>query len=67
MVYYINGSGRFYNIIYMYYLNFFLCSRKGYDRKGMKSVVVKNYKNKIIFVKNKSFAISSTQLKTRAR
>ena len=42
-------------------------SRKGYDRKGMKSIVVKNYKNKIIFVKNKSFAISSTQLKSRTR
>ena len=42
-------------------------SRKGYDRKGMKSVVVKNYKNKIIFVKNKPFAISSTQLKSRTR
>ena len=38
-------------------------SRKGYDRKGMKSTVVKNFKNKIIFIKNKHFAISSTQLK----
>ena len=26
-------------------------SRKGYDRKGMKSIVVKNYKNKIVFIK----------------
>ena len=42
-------------------------SRKGYDRKGMKSVVVKNYKNKFIFIKNKSFAISSTQLKSKTR
>jgi len=28
-------------------------SRRGYDRKGMKSAVVKNFKNKIIFIKNK--------------
>ena len=28
-------------------------SRKGYDKKGMKSTVVKNYKNRIIFIKNK--------------
>ena len=42
-------------------------SRKGYDRKGMKSIVVKNYKNKIVFIKNKPIAISSTQLKSRAR
>ena len=38
-------------------------SRKGYDRKGMKSIVVKNFKNKIIFIKNKPITISSTQLK----
>ena len=42
-------------------------SRKGYDRKGMKSIVVKNYKNKIFFIKNKPIAISSTQLKSRTR
>ena len=42
-------------------------SRKGYDRKGMKSIVVKNYKNKIVFIKNKPIAISSTQLKSRTR
>ena len=42
-------------------------SRKGYDRKGMKSIVVKKYKNKIIFIKNKPIAISSTQLKSRTR
>tara|TARA_B100001559_G_C16417172_1_gene583258 strand:- start:589 stop:1128 length:540 start_codon:yes stop_codon:yes gene_type:complete len=42
-------------------------SRKGYDRKGMKSIVVKNYKNKIFFIKNKSFTISSTQLKSQIR
>ncbi len=38
-------------------------SRKGYDRKGMKSIVVKNFKNKIKFIKNKPIAVSSTQLK----
>tara|TARA_B100001564_G_C20392363_1_gene557297 strand:- start:75 stop:617 length:543 start_codon:yes stop_codon:yes gene_type:complete len=38
-------------------------SRKGYDKKGMKSIVVKNFKNKITFIKNKPFIISSTQLK----
>ena len=38
-------------------------SRKGYDRKGMKSIVAKNFKNRIIFVKNKPISISSTQLK----
>ena len=40
-------------------------SRKGYDRKGMKSTVAKNFKNRIIFVKNKTISISSTQLKKR--
>ena len=38
-------------------------SRRGYDRKGMKSMVVKNFKNKIIFIKNNHITISSTQLK----
>ena len=42
-------------------------SRRGYDRKGMKSIVVKNFKNKIIFIKNKYIAISSTQLKRQPR
>ena len=42
-------------------------SRKGYDRKGMKSTVVKNFKNKIIFIKNKHITISSTQLKNQKR
>ena len=42
-------------------------SRKGYDRKGMKSIVVKNFKNRIIFIRNKPIAISSTQLKNQAR
>ena len=40
-------------------------SRKGYDRKGMKSTVVKNFKNKIIFIKNKPISVSSTNLKKR--
>ena len=42
-------------------------SRKGYDRKGMKSIVVKNFKNNIIFIKNKHITISSTQLKSQRR
>ena len=42
-------------------------SRKGYDRKGMKSIVVKNLKNNIIFIKNKHITISSTQLKSQKR
>ncbi len=40
-------------------------SRRGYDRKGMKSIVVKNFKNKIIFIRNKHITISSTQLKNK--
>ena len=42
-------------------------SRRGYDRKGMKSIVVKNFKNKIIFIKNKHIAISSSQLKSQTK
>ena len=42
-------------------------SRKGYDRKGIKSMVVKNFKNKIIFIKNKHIAISSSQLKSKTK
>ena len=42
-------------------------SRRGYDRKGMKSMVVKNFKNKIIFIKNKHIAISSSQLKSQTK
>ena len=42
-------------------------SRKGYDRKGMKSMVVKNFKNKIVFIKNKHIAISSSQLKSQTK
>ena len=42
-------------------------SRKGYDRKGMKSIVVKNFKNKIIFIRNKPISISSTKLKKQRK
>ena len=42
-------------------------SRRGYDTKGMKSIVVKNFKNRIIFIKNRPISISSTQLKKRAK
>ena len=42
-------------------------SRRGYDRKGMKSIVAKNFKNRIIFIKNKPITISSTQLKSQAK
>ena len=42
-------------------------SRRGYDRKGMNSMVVKNFKNKIIFIKNKHIAISSSQLKSQTK
>ena len=42
-------------------------SRKGYDKKGMKSIVAKNFKNKIIFIKNKPISISSSQLKKQAK
>ena len=42
-------------------------SRNGYDKKGMKSTVVKNFKNKIIFIKNKPISVSSTQLKKQTK
>ena len=42
-------------------------SRRGYDRKGIKSTVAKNFKNRIIFIKNKPISISSTQLKKRTK
>ncbi len=38
-------------------------SRKGYDKKGKKSIVAKHLKNKIIFIKNKPILISSTKLR----
>ena len=48
-------------------VNLTVFSRKGYDRKGMKTIVVKNFKNRIIFIKNKPISISSTQLKKRSK
>ena len=42
-------------------------SRKGYDKKSMKSTVAKNYINRIIFIKNKPISISSTQIKKRTK
>ena len=42
-------------------------SIRGYDRKGIKSPVTKNFKNRIIFIKNKPITISSTQLKNQAK
>ena len=38
-------------------------SRKGYDRKGKKSIVAKYLKNKIIFINNKHITFSSTKLR----
>ena len=48
-------------------VNLIVFSRKGYDRKGMKTIVAKNFKNRIIFIKNKPISISSTQLKKRLK
>ena len=48
-------------------LKLIVFSRKGYDRKGMKSIVVKNFKNKIIFIKNRPISFSSTQLKKQKK
>ena len=42
-------------------------SRKGYDRKGMKSTVVKNFENRITFINNDPISISSTQLKKQIK
>ena len=42
-------------------------SRKGYDRKGIKSIVAKKFKNKIIFIKNKPISISSTQIRKQKK
>ena len=39
-------------------------SRKDYDKKARKSVIVKTVK-KIIFIKNKPINISSTQIKKK--
>jgi len=40
-------------------------SRKGYDRKSKKSIVAKYLKNRIIFIKNKPIAISSSKLRKK--
>jgi nicotinate-nucleotide adenylyltransferase len=40
-------------------------SRKGYDRKGKKSIVAKYLKNKIIFIDNKHIDISSSKLRSK--
>ena len=48
-------------------VNLIVFSRKGYDRRGMKTIVAKNFKNRIIFIKNKPISISSTQLKKRSK
>ena len=42
-------------------------SRKGYDRKGKKSIVTKHLKNKIIFIKNKPIPISSSTLRKKIK
>ena len=38
-------------------------SRKGYDKKGKKSIVAKYLKNKIIYIKNKHISFSSSRLR----
>ena len=41
-------------------------SRKGYDKKGMSSIVVKYLKKKnIIFIKNKPIIVSSSSIKKK--
>ena len=42
-------------------------SRKGYDRKSKKSIVAKYLKNKITYINNKPFTISSTELRKMAK
>ena len=43
-------------------------SRKGYDKKGKESIVVKHLnKNNIIFIKNKAINISSSKIKKSQR
>ena len=42
-------------------------SRKGYDRKGRKSIVAKYLKNNIIFIKNKPIKISSSKLRNQTK
>ncbi len=40
-------------------------SRKGYDNRAKKSILLKKYQNNIIFVNNKKFNISSTMIKRK--
>ena len=40
-------------------------SRKGYDNRAKKSILLKKYFNNIIFVNNKKFNISSTMIKRK--
>ena len=47
--------------------NLIVFSRKGYDRKGKKSIVAKYLKNKITYINNKSISISSTKLRKQAQ
>ena len=42
-------------------------SRRGYDKKGKKSIVAKYLKNKIIFINNKPITISSTKIRRQAK
>ena len=41
-------------------------SRKGYDKKGRKSIVAKYLKNKLTYIRNKPVLISSTNIKRQA-
>ena len=41
-------------------------SRKGYDKKGKKSKVVKHLKKNIIFINNKPIIISSTKIRNQS-
>ena len=42
-------------------------SRRGYDKKGKKSIVARYLKKKIIFINNKHILISSTHLRKQAQ
>ena len=42
-------------------------SRRGYDKKGNKSMAAKYLKKKIIFIKNKPIAVSSTKLRKKQK
>ena len=42
-------------------------SRKGYDKKGLKSIVAKYLKNKIIFIDNKHLSFSSTKIRRQSQ